>query len=180
MGLFNLFNKKEKLPEMNDLVWKNQTAKYNGLLALIEQYQDAVWICWFSETQTSSNFFIKSRNVKQIDIRLARTVQPSMVENRPVVFLEHYPLRLEEEKLIENWNPKQIFVLNSLDEPLFEAFGGERIVHLMESLGMQEDEQIQHAMISKSIKRAQEKLQEKVNFENTATSQKDWFRMNIG
>jgi hypothetical protein len=180
MGLFDIFSKKEKLPEMKDMVWKNLNGKFSGLLKLIEQYPESVWISWFSDTQSIFNQFLKSGISKQIEIKMAKNVKPSMIENKTVVFLEHYPLRLEEEKLIQLWKPKEIFVLNSLDEPLFEAFGAQRIITLMENMGMKDDEQIQHDMVTKSIKRAQEKLQQKVVIENSANSSKDWFKMNIG
>ena len=180
MGLFDLFSKKEKLPQMTDKIWKNQSGKYGGLLKLIEQYPDAVCISWFPETQSVFDQFLKSSVSKQIEIKMARYIQPSQVENKTVIFLEHYPLRIEEEKLIQFWNPNEIFVLSSLDEPLFEIFGGQRIVTMMENMGLKDDEQIQHAMITKSIKRAQEKLQEKVLTENTANSSKDWFIKNMG
>ena len=47
----------------------------------------------------------------------------------------------------------------SLDDELMRRFGGERIVGLMERLGMEEDVPIEHRVISKSIESAQTKVE---------------------
>ena len=52
----------------------------------------------------------------------------------------------------------QFFV--SLDDNLMRLFGSERISKLMDRMGLEEGEVIQHSMISKSIERAQKKVEE--------------------
>ena len=52
----------------------------------------------------------------------------------------------------------QFFV--SLDDNLMRLFGSERIAKLMDRMGLEEGEVIQHGMISKSIERAQKKVEE--------------------
>ncbi len=52
----------------------------------------------------------------------------------------------------------QFFV--SLEDDLMRMFGSERIAGIMDKLGIQEGEVIQHSMISKSIERAQKKVEE--------------------
>ncbi len=52
----------------------------------------------------------------------------------------------------------QFFV--SLEDDLMRLFGSERIAKVMDRLGFQEGEVIQHSMISKSIERAQKKVEE--------------------
>jgi preprotein translocase subunit SecA len=47
----------------------------------------------------------------------------------------------------------------SLDDELMRRFGGERIIGLMERLGMEEDVPIEHAIISRSIESAQTKVE---------------------
>jgi preprotein translocase subunit SecA len=51
----------------------------------------------------------------------------------------------------------QFFV--SLDDDLMRIFGSERVGQIMESLGLPEDQPIQHAMISKSLESAQRKVE---------------------
>ncbi|MFH0895127.1 MAG: preprotein translocase subunit SecA [Bacteroidota bacterium] len=52
----------------------------------------------------------------------------------------------------------QFFV--SLEDDLMRLFGSERIARLMDTLGLKEGEVIQHSMITKSIERAQRKVEE--------------------
>jgi preprotein translocase subunit SecA len=52
----------------------------------------------------------------------------------------------------------QFFV--SLEDDLMRMFGSERISKIMDRLGIEEGEMIQHSMISKSIERAQRKVEE--------------------
>ena len=48
----------------------------------------------------------------------------------------------------------------SLEDNLMRLFGSERIAGLMDKMGLEEGEVIQHSMISKSIERAQKKVEE--------------------
>ena len=48
----------------------------------------------------------------------------------------------------------------SLEDNLMRLFGSERIAKMMDRMGLQEGEVIQHGMISKSIERAQKKVEE--------------------
>src|SRR5690606_37882114 len=52
----------------------------------------------------------------------------------------------------------QFFV--SLEDNLMRLFGSERIAYIMDRLGHKEGEVLQHGMISKSIERAQKKVEE--------------------
>jgi preprotein translocase subunit SecA len=52
----------------------------------------------------------------------------------------------------------QFFV--SLDDELMRLFGSDRIASIMDRLGLEEGEVIQHSMITKSIERAQKKVEE--------------------
>jgi preprotein translocase subunit SecA len=52
----------------------------------------------------------------------------------------------------------QFFV--SLEDSLMRLFGSERIAKLMDRMGLEEGEVIQHSMITKSIERAQKKVEE--------------------
>ncbi|MEE4178630.1 MAG: preprotein translocase subunit SecA, partial [Bacteroides sp.] len=52
----------------------------------------------------------------------------------------------------------QFFV--SLEDDLMRVFGSERISKIMDRMGLQEGEVIQHSMITKSIERAQKKVEE--------------------
>lgn len=96
-----------------------------------------------------------------------------------LVFAEHYPLVHVEQSLYQRLGLKEVPVLFSLDEPFFAKFGGEKTIELMQKLGLKEDEVVAHTMVSKSIRRAQEKIGEKVKVERSASSQEEWFSLNL-
>ena len=50
---------------------------------------------------------------------------------------------------------------------------------IMKQMGIQEDELIEHPLISKSIRNAQDKIAQQVNLEQSAQSQKEWIKKNI-
>jgi preprotein translocase subunit SecA len=52
----------------------------------------------------------------------------------------------------------------SLEDDLLRIFGGDRIHHLMDRLGLDEDTPIEHSLISRSVESAQKKVEEQ-NFE---------------
>ncbi len=73
----------------------------------------------------------------------------------------------------------QFFV--SLEDDLMRLFGSERIARVMDRLGLKEGEVIQHSMISKSIERAQRKVEENnfgirkrlLEYDNVMNSQRE-------
>lgn len=179
MGLFNFSQKKKAAPEMKDMIWISKAAKLNGCLNLIKKLQDVVVVAWFSDTYDEYNRFLNEQNGLGVEIQLARSVLSVQVSNKNLILLEHYPLRTKEEDFISNLDPIQVYVFSSLDEPLFNQFGGGKIIPMIQSLGMKEDEMIEHPMISKSIERAQKELEKKVTVENSANSSKEWLERNI-
>ena len=70
-------------------------------------------------------------------------------------------------------------ILTALDEPLLSHFGGEKLIKIMQSLGMKEDEIIEHKMVSQSIANAQEKIEKKIVVEQSARSQAEWMERNL-
>jgi len=177
MGLFN-FSKKTPTPPIQDMIWIGHSAKLNGCKNLITSFPDAVVVAWFSDTVDAFNRFLNEQNGLGVEVHQARSILTVQVENKKLILLEHYPMRSKEVELIVKLNPKMVFVLSSLDEPLFQQFGSDRIIQLMQSLGIKDDEMIQHPMIAKAIENAQEKLEKKVTFENSANSSKEWFDRN--
>src|SRR5690349_17398116 len=73
----------------------------------------------------------------------------------------------------------QFFV--SLEDNLMRLFGSDRISKLMDRMGVEEGEVIQHSMVSKSIERAQKKVEENhfgtrkrlIEYDDVMNSQRD-------
>lgn len=69
-------------------------------------------------------------------------------------------------------------VYSALEEPLFAHFGGQKIIHILQQTGVNENEALENPIISRALKNAQEKLAATLLIEQTATSQNDWFKRN--
>jgi hypothetical protein len=101
-----------------------------------------------------------------------------------ILMMGHYPIPDRESNIIGSiaLALKGKFTLSfwiSLEDPLMKAFGSDRIVSVMESLGMKEDECIEHSMVTKSIERARKKIAEKVRMETECASAETWFETNL-
>jgi hypothetical protein len=179
MGLFDFLRKKDSGSVGKDLVWMTRSAKLEGCYQLIQRHPDAILIAWFSDTETLFKKFLETKVEKVPEIKLAKTHSFLSVSGKTIIFLEHYPTKSKEESLIKEWKPREMLVLNSLDEPLFEQFGSERIIQLMKAMGMEEYESLEHTMITKSISNAQRKLDKKVPVELSANSSREWFKKNM-
>ena len=175
----SLFGKKERRPTVKDIVWTNTKAKWQGVVDLCNKDENTVFVFWFDETLRSAQHFLSGQMATKINLTMARDVRYSQIEKKPVVFAEHYPLRKKEEELFQNLHLSAVRVLSALDEPLFLRFGSEKIVHLMRQLGMDDKESFENSMITTAIENAQEKIQRKMSFENTAQSQSEWFNRNM-
>ncbi|OJJ17540.1 hypothetical protein BKI52_27135 [marine bacterium AO1-C] len=95
-----------------------------------------------------------------------------------IIIVEHHPSYEQEQILLEHL--QELFptltakVLTSLDEPFMQTFGSERITKIMGQLGLKENESLEHTMISKSIARAQQKIDKSVSQNISAGSQQEW------
>lgn len=103
-----------------------------------------------------------------------------------LLFAEHYPTKTLENVLIATLkdmseeNISITFYL-SLESRLLRMFGSERIAKIMDSgvMGLKEGECIEHSMITKSILRAQMKIEQNLSNEIKCDSQDEWFDKNF-
>jgi hypothetical protein len=99
------------------------------------------------------------------------------------LFAGHYPLPTKEkpvvQKLALTFPKSEMIFCSSLDDPSFSVFGSDRMVDLLDKLGMKEDEAIEHALVTKAMENAREKVENTVRNEITANSEEDWFAKNL-
>lgn len=169
-----LFKSGEPGVKIIDKVWMSADAKFNACQAMVTVNPDCIFICWFPETRNTLKKFLNEKNVM-----LASEASSGNLQNRMIVFAEHHPLLQKETVLFKLLSLNEAPVLSSLDEPFFMRFGGERTLELMKKLGMMEDEIIGHSYITKAIHNAQEKIAKKVMVEREASSQQEWFSLNL-
>ena len=143
-------------------------------LLLIEN-QPAFVFAWFSSTVERAKRVVAEANLN-IRIQYASDFSDMATSGATVIVLEHYPLLHKEEWILNAVYPKEILVLSGLDEPLFNLFGGQSLIEIMQKMGLEETETIEHSLINSSILRAQQKISDKVSADFSAKSQEEWFR----
>jgi hypothetical protein len=180
--LFNLFGKKEEdAPEsiFTDKTYMSTGAKTNACIALAKEQPGTLFICWFNETLKNLKAAFIENGIDETTVIDARQMHSGMLNNKTVVFAEHYPLHEKEIQLVEHWPAKKIVVYSAMDEPLFKHLGSEKMIPLMKMLGMKEEEVIEHALVSKSIIKGQAKIAGIVSIEQPANSQEEWLEKNL-
>jgi hypothetical protein len=110
--------------------------------------------------------------------------QRAQVSKLCFLFLGHHPLLSNENNLIKKLSEVIGNQMNgsfwlSFDDPLLTKFGSEKILPLLDKLGMKEDECVEHTMVSKSISNAREKISKHVRMEITSDSEEEWFERNF-
>lgn len=181
--LFNLFGSKEedKQPVIfKDRVYMESEAKMNACAALAKEQPDTLFIAWFSDTAKKYKAFFIEKGLDENSITEVRFIHRTQLQSHTPVFVEHYPLHAKELALVENWNLQNIIVYSAMDEPLFKHFGSDKMIPLIKLLGMKESESIEHSYVTESITKGQKKIAEKVIVEQSAQSQGEWMKRNLG
>jgi len=156
----------------------HEAGKQQGCISLLKQYSNVALIAWFPETQRHWQSFFEQHSIAAT-VLLARQVNLLQLVNKIIILLEHYPIFTKEHDFLQSLKVPEVIILSSMDEPLFTRFGGERIIDLMQKLGVDENEAIEHKLITQSLKQAQKKLEDKVITEHNANSMKEWFILNM-
>ncbi|PJZ53883.1 hypothetical protein CH380_07725 [Leptospira adleri] len=176
--MFGLFKSKEPSVKVNDQIWISREAKFEKCRRLLRKNSKHLFLFWFEES------FREFRSALGLEenspnVAYAKEISFADIQDRFLIFGEHYPLRKTEQNLFLNLQLREVTVFSSLDEPLFQTFGGENVVEVMKKLRIN-NEAISHPMINASIRRAQEKIEKKVSLEQKVdSSQKDWFSSNL-
>lgn len=174
-----LFAKKTDEFDFSDVNFISQKTKSAALLKLAKTDKDYLFIAWFPDTVHFYKNYFSANDIDPEKVMDAKQFSSFKAKERQLIFLEHFPLRSKEEELLKNMPIKKAIVYNSLDEALFSSFGSDRIIELLKKIGIQEDEQITHPLVSKSIVNAQNKISKQIIFENSASSQREWIEKNV-
>jgi hypothetical protein len=177
--MFNLFKKKQGI-NVSDKITMDEAAKHAALFTAWQANKNLVIIFWFEDSLQAATDYFSRQTTETGMLLMARETASPQLTGKQVVFGEHYPLRDKETMLYEKLNLSAVVIYSSLKDPLLHRFGGDRIIGLMETLGMAKDEVIEHKMISNSISNAQEKIKKKINYEQSTRSAADWFKINLG
>jgi hypothetical protein len=177
--MFNFFKKNRGI-NVSDKITLDEAAKLAALFTAWQANKELVIIFWFEDSlQAAAEYFSRQTTGTALLLMAKETASPQLT-GKQVVFGEHYPLREKETALYEKLKLSAVVIYSSLKDPLLQRFGGERIIGLMETLGMAKDEVIEHKMISNSIRNAQEKIEKKIKYGQSTRSAADWFKINLG
>jgi hypothetical protein len=101
-----------------------------------------------------------------------------------ILVAERHPLRSRDDTVLsfaaECPPSTSVTYFCSLEDGLFERFGGSRVLEVVRRLGMPENEAIEHPWVSKSIEDAQRKVAQRVRGEVPARSCSEWLQSNLG
>ena len=188
--MFGLFKSKKEIV-VRDIVWKNETIKYDRILDKIKTSNKVVLLYYFEDTKaemikalSNNSYSEQVSSVEKVAIIHANSIMKSLsLHDRTPIFIEHFPsYKIEREILdflLNNLELKEIMFYVSLEDELFKYFGSERLIQMLERMGYKDDEAIEHSMISNSLQNAQKKIDEKVEFGTNSRNSKDWFKMNV-
>jgi hypothetical protein len=155
-----------------DWVYISDDAKVNAVKKILDQIPDAVLIAWFKDSVK------KYSKLLNADVAYGMQFNASMAKGKTVLILERYPLKKRDFDLAERMQPEKIIYISSLDDPLLEMFGSDRIKNILEKMGAQPDEVLTHPMITKSLSNAQEKIQKRMITDPEVNSAEQWFALN--
>jgi hypothetical protein len=172
MGIFDFLTGKKAAPK-TDIVWINREAMYKSCAGFISEYKPDIYIAWFNDTVENFNRLLNEEKGMNIQIKTGGALQPYHLDNKKILFLEHYPLYSKEIYLLTGNRPVKICFINSLDDVIFQLFGG-NIASIMRGLGLDENEYIENTLVSKSIINAQKRLEKKVSNDFHARSAEEW------
>lgn len=167
--MFGLFKRKEGT-EVTDRVYMSDDAKTEGLKTLLDTRSDAVLLCWFPVTRRLVQQHFPERQDRILQ------VGPSFILPAGTVpfFAEHFPSYRREQELFLELALEETTVYSALTEPLFDLFGGQKIIQLARQMGYRSDEAIENKLVSGAIVNAQKKLDARVLTEISADSQAAW------
>jgi len=174
MGIFSIFSKNSEAPR-TDRVWMTSATKLKGCMDYLKENRPDLCIAWFEDTYKMFNRYLNEENNMNIEIRMAAPMHTHQLENRRVVFLEHYPLYKKEAHLLSEKNAAGICFMNALDNTIFQLFGG-NIEKMMRGMGVEENDYIESGLVSKSIISAQKRLEKNVPNDFYARSGSEWLQ----
>jgi hypothetical protein len=175
---FSFFGKKQSEIKLQNVVWASCGGKWKACAKRVNTTPATKCVAWFEDTRKQLQEYLDDAGVAT-HVLLAREAGSLQLHGAPILLVEHHPMRSKEEEFVQKMGLKEATIYYSLDEAFFKRFGGDKVVHLMQAMGMNDNESIQHSMVTKAIENAQEKIENKMIVEQSARSQQEWMDRNI-
>ena len=198
MGLLDFLfgNKRDTTVQvLNDRIWLPQNAKINGIKQQIRPQTDSaaiLLVAHFKETLqqlraiaagdnsgTPVQLVLAENLTSDITSRL-NTDETSTID---LIVAERHPLKSADDALMlfaQDLSCRcRVAYHLSLEDPVVKLFVGEFVEKMLESLGMKEDEPIESQMVSRRIRAAQQKNEERAFGNSRAFSAAEWLESNM-
>lgn len=189
--MFGLFKSKSAKKKIDYLVYRTEVAKYKMMVDDIRQKftttKDVIVVCFFKDTFQQLEQLFDVSKIKQGDHGTRFTLLmheeggwKTFGQDYEMILGDLHPMASVMQEVAESYNgSKPLTCYLSLDNAFFNLFGGERLVAVLDNLGLGEYEHIFHAMVDKSIESAQKKIEAKVDFQKSANSIDEWMKINV-
>ena len=198
MGFFDWLKGAKAKIQTDDRIWLTKQAKFAGIQRDIAQAladpngPDAVFVvAHFQDcldelrSLVASAGFDEGRVLVTLSEALERrTAGAASDESRRILFVigERHPLPSHDDALQEfaRGLSCQCRVVQhaSLDDPLFRLFAGEWVEKVLRQLGMNEDEPIESQMVTRRIRVAQQRIEDRATADYPAQSAPEWLERN--
>ena len=195
MGMFDfLFGNKPQttVQVLNDRIWLSQNAKINGIKQQIRQQTDSATILLVAHfEETLQQLRTITADHQPVHLVLAENLTSDITSRIntdesatiDLIVAERHPLKSADDALMSFAEGLpcrcRLAYHLSLEDPLLKLFVGEFVEKMLESLGMKEDEPIESQMVSRRIKAAQQKNEERAFGNSRAFSAAEWLELNM-
>lgn len=164
-------------PDITDMVWMSEEAMQAGVGRWLAEHANGIVACWFRDDLVVLQQAVPAEFSERFV--LCSSLTADAVKGRQVLVAGHYPLPSAEAAFAEQVGLKKLLVYAALTSPLFRRFGGAKIIEVARSMGMKEDEGIEHFLVSSAIKKAQGKIANQVSNDLAANSEQEWMLLNL-
>jgi hypothetical protein len=169
-----LFGRRPRSRRPHDRVWQTREAKLRALLT-----SGARIVAHFPETRRALQSLARAAD-RPIEVDLAGnlTAPESRDAGLEIVVAERHPLREHDERVVA-WADAaagSIVFHVSLEDPPLSSFVGDSLRPLLDRLGASPDAPLEHALISRSIEKAQERVKREARVDLPADTAEGWMR----
>lgn len=179
-----------------DRVWLSSRARLAGLreavrersadgatmILLIAHFPDVLAELEPMAAEYAGSAFVRAFLSRQLSPGAARSLPLGESDVVDLIVAERHPLASVDEALIgfaEELPCRSRIVFHlSLDDALLQAFGSESIRATIEQLGATEEEAITHDLVTRSIRRAQRRIERRSTGRSDADSAAEWLERN--
>lgn len=197
--MFGWLQKKPASPPFDDRVWLNEAARLAAVVRTAQAGRTLL-VTFFDDTSRRVSAGLTQggvpftslgygQNARAEDVKVllcaaerVGNLTGRLPEGVNVCVVEHHPLPETNRALLDALllltSTKPVFQV-ALDEPLLQRFGGDKLVGLMAQLEVPADEPIEHAMVTRALSNARDKVAARVKSAQPANSMEEWLQFNF-